>query len=104
MKEHVSEYGVHWNFFMTLGLLPPFVTLFRLISRNRIPLSVFAAVIVATYEWALKNMSMQGYPHLTAYIVSSPRDTYFNQNREGIFSFLGIFREMSLTKATYRYF
>lgn len=66
------------------------MTLFRLISRNRIPFSVFAAVIAGVYEWALNRMPFGEYKNVTTYIVSSPRDTYFNQNREGIFSFLGV--------------
>ena len=90
-QEHVTEYGVHWNFFVTLGLLPPFVTLFRLISRNRIPFSVFAGIITLTYEWALKNMRIGEYESVMAYIIKAPRTGLVNQNREGIFSFLGIF-------------
>lgn len=89
-QEHVTEYGVHWNFFVTLGLLPPFVTLLRLISRNRIPFSVFAGIIMLTYEWALKNMRIGEYESITAYIIKAPRTDLINQNREGIFSFLGI--------------
>jgi phosphatidylinositol glycan class W len=81
--EHVTEYGVHWNFFFTLGFLPPFVavsqTLFELIPSYL----VIAIGLGTLYECLLD------FTRLTAYIITAPRANLISQNREGIFSFIG---------------
>lgn len=81
-QEHVTEYGVHWNFFITLGLLPPFVSLIDMFPK-KIPLAFVALTIGVLYEFVLNKCS------LIAYIIAAPRDNLFSQNREGIFSFIG---------------
>ncbi|KAK9370341.1 GWT1-domain-containing protein [Lipomyces kononenkoae] len=80
--EHISEYGVHWNFFMTLGFLPPFVTLFNYLSNSTSPaaLSLFVGVL---YQALLT------YTPLSRFILTAPRTGIVSMNKEGIFSFIG---------------
>jgi phosphatidylinositol glycan class W len=81
--EHVTEYGVHWNFFFTLGFLPPFVAVFQTLFAL-IPSYLILAIGLGTlYEGLLD------YTRLTAYIITAPRADLISQNREGIFSFIG---------------
>lgn len=82
-QEHVTEYGVHWNFFMTLSLLPPFLVLLEPIAQW-VPRPVIALVISATYELAL--VESEG---LLEFLILAPRRNFFEANREGIVSFLG---------------
>lgn len=83
--EHVTEYGVHWNFFFTLALLPPFVeisdSVTRTIFRSH---DILAIVLATTYELVLNNTD------LLSYILISPRGpSLLSKNREGVFSFIG---------------
>lgn len=82
-QEHVTEYGVHWNFFITLGLLPPLVAVIDFIPRNKVPTIAVALAIAAVYELALDKTS------LGAYILVAERKNIISQNKEGIFSFVG---------------
>lgn len=81
--EHVSEYGVHWNFFFTLGLLPPFVALFQSAFALVPSYAVLSCVLAALYELALDKTS------LGAFILTAKRTDLLSQNREGLFSFFG---------------
>jgi glucosaminylphosphatidylinositol acyltransferase len=83
--EHVTEYGVHWNFFFTLGLLPPFVELAHTVTTTVCPsYEVLSVLIAGTYQIVLESTDLK------AYILVSPRgDSILSKNREGVFSFIG---------------
>lgn len=81
--EHVTEYGVHWNFFFTLGFLPPFVALFQT-ALNFIPsYAALALLLSGTYQVLLEKTELK------AYILTAPRTDLVSMNREGLFSFIG---------------
>jgi phosphatidylinositol glycan class W len=81
--EHVTEYGVHWNFFFTLGFLPPFAALFQdafdLVPSYAVLSCTLAAIYELTLDWTT----------LGSYILIAPRTGILSQNREGIFSYVG---------------
>ncbi|KAK2006929.1 GPI-anchored wall transfer protein 1 [Colletotrichum eremochloae] len=81
--EHVSEYGVHWNFFFTLGFLPPFVAIFQSALKVVPSYAALAIILSVLYQVALESTNLK------AYILTAPRVDLLSKNREGIFSFFG---------------
>lgn len=82
--EHVTEYGVHWNFFFTMGLLPPFVEIFDALAVFIPRYEILSLGIAVLYQVALESTDLK------AYILVSPRGPgLLSKNREGVFSFLG---------------
>ncbi|PSR87204.1 GPI-anchored wall transfer protein 1 [Coniella lustricola] len=81
--EHVTEYGVHWNFFFTLALLPPFVAIFQSALKIIPSYAALALILGVTYQVVLESTDLK------AYILTAPRVDLFSRNREGICSFVG---------------
>ncbi|KAK8032292.1 GWT1-domain-containing protein [Apiospora arundinis] len=81
--EHVSEYGVHWNFFFTLGFLPPFVALFQSVLKYVPSYAAIAILLGVIYQMVLESTNLK------AYILLAPRTDLLSKNREGICSFVG---------------
>lgn len=83
LAEHTTEFGVHWNFFFTLALLPPSMALVQFLPPTTLTLALISLALGSTYQILL------GITRLKAYILTAPRTDLISQNREGIFSFLG---------------
>ena len=81
--EHVTEYGVHWNFFFTLGFIPPFMALFQSAFQILPSYAILAILLGSAYQIVLETTSLK------AFILTAQRTNLFSQNREGIFSFFG---------------
>lgn len=81
--EHVTEYGVHWNFFFTLGFIPPFMALFQSLFALIPSYALLSLILGTAYQILLDSTTLK------AYILVAPRTNLFSQNREGIFSFIG---------------
>jgi len=80
-QEHVTEYGVHWNFFCTLAVLPLTAVLGKeLVGTRR--LGVLGAILAVTYQLLL----LGGLEH---YIIEAPRVDLISMNKEGICSLFG---------------
>ncbi|PWY99824.1 GWT1-domain-containing protein [Testicularia cyperi] len=82
--EHVTEYGVHWNFFITLAVMPFAATVSRPFSRH-LRYSVLGFVLSAAHQVLLSSTWWQEW----ALSSTVPRDTLASQNKEGITSLPG---------------
>ena len=82
--EHVTEYGLHWNFFFTLATV-------------RVAASLVFSVFPASYSWILAILIGGVYQlalessGLKAFVFHSPdrHSSFLHANREGVFSVLG---------------
>lgn len=85
-QQHISEYGVHWNFFITLALTKIIGSIILSILP-KIEYCKYVAICMLTFHEALLQLGLEDY------VVSSDgsvkRDTFVNANREGIVSTFG---------------
>ncbi|XP_061596947.1 phosphatidylinositol-glycan biosynthesis class W protein [Cololabis saira] len=82
--EHVTEYGVHWNFFFTLAIVRVVVSMLLVVLPTR-HLWVFSLLISGLYQFILETTELK-----TFIIHNSDREKDFlHANKEGIFSIAG---------------
>lgn len=85
--EHVSEYGVHWNFFFTLSLVRLVASLLLAIfPRNK---SWIVAVTVAVLYQLILNLTPLKTFVLHGSNGEDSRTGFLNANREGLLSLFG---------------
>ncbi|XP_067001177.2 uncharacterized protein [Anabrus simplex] len=79
---HISEYGVHWNFFLTLAVAKLLSSL--VMSLCDIKYSFLLSVIIIGIHECILQCGMQDWV-----LSDAARDSFLSANREGIFSSLG---------------
>ena len=82
--EHVSEYGVHWNFFITMGLLLPIIEL----VQRAWPMAPWALVALCA---SIMHEGLLMYTPLGPWSISDVRDptSWVSLNKEGVTSLPG---------------
>lgn len=108
--EHVTEYGKHWNFFITLGVLPFLYIVFSVLLMEKLVVGtifrgqkneltafllnplVQGVGVLATYQLML-ILPLQSLT-LTEFIMGPHRRNFLESNKEGIassFGYLGLY-------------
>ena len=82
LQEHVTEYGVHWNFFFTLALLPVFGAVAERWT-DKISFKYMALIVTAIHQVLLTATPLQEYT------LNDRRPNLLAQNKEGLVSFVG---------------
>ncbi|KAK0452461.1 GWT1-domain-containing protein [Armillaria borealis] len=82
--EHETEYGTHWNFFITLALLPLMEILLHPVIL-RVPISMLGILIAMCQQLGLSVFGLQEV------VLFTPRVGILSANKEGIVSLMGYF-------------
>ncbi|KZS96987.1 hypothetical protein SISNIDRAFT_477615 [Sistotremastrum niveocremeum HHB9708] len=80
--EHASEYGTHWNFFLTLAILPALQVLVHPFILTT-PIATIALLITCFHQLLLSYTSLQSWT------LDSPRISLLSHNKEGVVSLPG---------------
>ena len=82
-QSHVTEYGVHWNFFFTLSAVQLAASLLFLLGLRLRLCGPLALLLLCAHQAALSRLG------LTAFILQAERRTWLEMNREGVASVVG---------------
>ena len=83
-NEHISEYGMHWNFFLTLACVKNLAAVIAFLTKARYSLFVFAAVAFS-YQFVL----VSPFYDTTEMLLNNEREGILMQNKEGLASCFG---------------
>ncbi|KAI9612033.1 hypothetical protein H4Q26_008123 [Puccinia striiformis f. sp. tritici PST-130] len=98
--EHVSEYGVHWNFFFTLSILPlTGVFVRKWYESSGMNISIIGILVAMTHQCVLSFLGVQEY----VLSSSTKQTTFVSANREGLASLMGyvVIYVLGLSTGTY---
>ena len=82
-QEHVSEYGVHWNFFFTLTAVTLLSSLLQMGGLSVERCGLLGALLMVGHQTALSRLG------LTGFVLHGERRSWVEQNREGLVSVIG---------------
>ncbi|KMQ95101.1 phosphatidylinositol-glycan biosynthesis class w [Lasius niger] len=96
-QKHVTEYGIHWNFFLTLAVVKLFTSMITSTISSKY--SLFSgAWILGMHEYIMSTKGLK-----TWVLRDGPRIDFFSANREGLVSVPGYvgFKKTSQCRVLY---
>ncbi|EZA52322.1 hypothetical protein DMN91_007285 [Ooceraea biroi] len=82
-QKHVTEYGVHWNFFITLAVVKLFTSMITSTVNSKYSL-LSGIWILGMHEYIMSTKGLKQWV-----LGDGPRDDFISANREGLISVPG---------------
>ncbi|SCN62265.1 GPI-anchored wall transfer protein 1, putative [Plasmodium chabaudi adami] len=81
----ITEYGIHWNFYMTLFFLLIITDIiFNILKNKKNRIFIFSCISICIYELFIHIFDIHSY-----ILFKGERKTFFEANKEGIFNLIG---------------